>query len=223
MSNNIILKGDKNGFSIIIDTKANYVEAFKELKEMVLQQNVKSTNPDDDVIKFTVKTGNRLLTEDQKQAIRELFNQYPQLELVEINSDVESKKVVEERFNKTKTNVESGIVRSGQKLDYQGDLIFLGTLHRDAQICTTGSVYILGEVEGIVQAGYPDNTNAAIFGNLAGVDQLRIADVIEIVTDDNKADFQAGKFAYIDDLHSINVDDLTNYKDRLNDLKKGTG
>ncbi|KRO00247.1 septum site-determining protein MinC [Companilactobacillus kimchiensis] len=219
----IILKGDKNGFSVIIDVNANYVDAFKELKEMIMQQNVKSTNEDDDVINFTVKTGNRLLNTDQKAAIKELFSKYPQLYLKDIESDVESKIAVEKMFNKTKTNIESGIVRSGQKLDYEGDLIFLGTLHRDAQICTTGSVYILGEVNGIVQAGYPNNTGATIFGNLKDVDQIRIADVIEIVTDDNRDDFKNGSFAFIDDLHSISVDNLKNYKNRLNDLKKRTG
>ncbi|WP_338214637.1 septum site-determining protein MinC [Companilactobacillus muriivasis] len=219
----IILKGDKNGFSVIMDDKANYVNAFKKLKELIMQQNVESTNENDDVIYFTVKTGRRLLTEDQKDGIREFFDKYPQLELKDIQADVEDKVKVAEVLKANKTNIESGIVRSGQKLDYEGDLIFLGTLHRDAQICTTGSIYVLGEVNGILQAGYPDNTKAAIFGNLKGIDQLRIADVIEIVTDDNKDEFQAGKFAFIDDLHSISVDDLTNYKDRLNDLGKRTG
>jgi len=219
----IILKGDKNGFSVIIDANANYVDAFKDMKEMIMQQNVKSAGKNDEVINFTVKTGNRLLSEQQKDDIREFFEKFPQLELMDIESDVEDKTEVDAFFNKHKTTVESGIVRSGQKLDYEGDLIFLGTLHRDAQICTTGSIYILGEVNGIVQAGYPDNTNAAIFGNLKNVDQLRIADVIEIVTDDNKADFENGKFAFLDEMHAINVDDLTNYKDRLNDLGKRTG
>lgn len=219
----IILKGDKNGFSVIIDVNANYVDAFKELKEMIMQQNVKSTNEDDDVINFTVKTGNRLLNDQQKDDIRELFEKYPQLELKGIETDVESKDEVNKAMKKIQTTVESGIVRSGQKLTYEGDLIFLGTLHRDAQICATGSIYILGEVNGVVQAGYPNNTNAAILGNLQNVDQLRIADVIEIVTDDNRKDFQNGKFAFIDDMHSISLENLTNYKDRLNDLKKRTG
>ncbi|APU71618.1 septum site-determining protein MinC [Companilactobacillus crustorum] len=208
----IILKGDKNGFSVIIDAKANYDSTFKELKELIMRQNVKSTTEDDDVIKFTIKTGNRLLNDDQKNSIRDFFDKFPQLELKDIQADVESKQKVAEILKENKTNVESGIVRSGQKLDYEGDLIFLGNLHRDAQICATGSVYVLGQVNGIVQAGYPDKTDAVVFGNLKDVDQLRIADVIEIVTDDNKDDFQAGKYAYIDDLHSISVDDLQNYK-----------
>jgi len=219
----IILKGDKNGYSVLIDDRANYVNAFKKLKEMIMQQNVESTNENDDVIYFTVKTGRRLFTDEQKAGIRDFFDKYPQLELKDIQADVEDKTKVDEILNANKTNIESGIVRSGQKLDYEGDLIFLGTLHRDAQICTTGSIYVLGEVNGVLQAGYPDNTNAAIFGNLKGVDQLRIADVIAIVTDDNQKDFQNGKFAFIDDLHSISVDDLANYKDRLNDLRKRTG
>jgi Septum formation inhibitor len=150
------------------------------------------------------------------------LKKYPQLELKDIESEVEDKEKVQELLDSNKTNVESGIVRSGQRLDYKGDLIFLGSLHRDAQICATGSIYILGEVDGIVQAGYPDNPNAAIFGNLENIDQLRIADVIEIVTDDNRKEFQNGKFAFINDLHAISVDDLKNYKDKINDLRKRT-
>ncbi|WP_334352396.1 septum site-determining protein MinC [Companilactobacillus sp. HBUAS56257] len=219
----IILKGGKDGFSVIFSDLANYDSAFKELKDLIMQQNVKSTNENDDVISFTIKTGNRLLTSEQKQKIIEFFEKYPQLELKDIESDVESKDVVAEILDKNKTNVESGIVRSGQKLEYNGDLIFLGTLHRDAQICATGSIYVLGQVDGVIQAGYPNNTNAIIFGNLKDVDQIRIADVVEIVTDDNKADFDNGKFAFIDDLHAISVDDLQNYKDRMNDLRKRTG
>ncbi|AKP04121.1 septum site-determining protein MinC [Companilactobacillus pabuli] len=208
----IILKGDKNGFSVIIDDKANYGAALKEMKDLIIQQNAKSTNENDDVIYFTVKTGHRLLTEDQKNDIRGFFDEYPQLTLKDIEADVEDNLKVADILKANRTNVESGIVRSGQKIDYEGDLIFLGTLHRDAQVRASGSIYILGDVDGIVQAGYPDNTDAMIFGNLNGVDQLRIADVIEIVTDDNKKDFQAGKYAFIDDLHSISIDDLKNYK-----------
>ena len=163
------------------------------MKDLIIQQNAKSTNENDDVIYFTVKTGHRLLTEDQKNDIRGFFDEYPQLTLKDIEADVEDNLKVADILKANRTNVESGIVRSGQKIDYEGDLIFLGTLHRDAQVRASGSIYILGDVDGIVQAGYPDNTDAMIFGNLSGVDQLRIADVIEIVTDDNKKDFQTGK------------------------------
>ncbi|MFH5810973.1 septum site-determining protein MinC [Companilactobacillus sp. FL22-1] len=218
----IILKGDKNGFSVFIDDRANYVNAFRKFKELIVQQNVESNPQNDDVIYFTVKTGRRLLTDKQKDGIKEFFESYPNFELKDIQADVEDKSKVEKILDDNKINIESGIVRSGQKLTYDGDLIFLGSLHRDAQICTSGSIYILGEVNGIVQAGYPDNPNAAIFGNLKNVDQLRIADVIEIVTDENQDDFQAGKFAFIDDLHSISVEDLSNYKDRINDFRKRT-
>lgn len=208
----IILKGDKNGFSVIIDDKANYGAALKEMKDLIIQQNAKSTNENDDVIYFTVKTGRRLLTEDQKNDIRDFFDEYPQLTLKDIEADVEDNLKVADILKANRTNVESRIIRSGQKIDYEGDLIFLGTLHRDAQVRASGSIYILGDVNGIVHAGFPDNTNAMIFGNLKDVDQLRIADVIEIVTDDNKKDFQAEKYAFIDDLHSISIDDLKNYK-----------
>lgn len=120
----IILKGGKDGFSVIFNENANYDDALKDLKELIMQQNVKSTNENDDVISFTIKTGKRLFTNQQRESIEEFFEKYPQLELKDIESDVEDKKKVKELFDANKTNVESGIVRSGQRLEYKGDLIF---------------------------------------------------------------------------------------------------
>jgi len=121
-----------------------------------------------------------------------------------------------------KMTIETGIVRSGQKLEFEGDVLFLGVLHEGAKISTTGSMYILGQVEGIVQAGYPDNTSAAIFGNLENAAQLRIADVIEIITEDNADKLHNHQFAYIDEMHSISVDDLQDYKEVMNESRKRT-
>jgi hypothetical protein len=69
----IILKGGKDGFSVIFNENANYDDALKELKELIMQQNVKSTNEDDDVISFTIKTGKRLFTDQQKESIEDFF------------------------------------------------------------------------------------------------------------------------------------------------------
>ncbi|WP_125567740.1 septum site-determining protein MinC [Companilactobacillus insicii] len=217
---NVTLKGSKEGYVVIINDESDFQQALKDLKELILKQNIGSV--DDDVIQFTIKTGNRLLTDAQIKEVKKTFTEYPQIEIKDIISEVESKLEVSELLKANKMNIETGIVRSGQKLEFEGDVLFLGVLHEGAQISTNGSVYILGKVNGIVQAGFPDNTSAAIFGNLKHAAQLRIADVIEIVTDENADKLHSRQFAYIDDMHSISVNDLQDYKEVMSNSRKRT-
>ncbi|WP_334328887.1 septum site-determining protein MinC [Companilactobacillus sp. HBUAS59699] len=217
---NVTLKGSKEGYVVIINDESDFQQALKDLKELILKQNIGSA--EDDVIQFTIKTGNRLLTDAQVKEVKKTFTEYPQIEIKEISSEVESKLEVSKLLKANKMNIETGIVRSGQKLEFEGDVLFLGVLHEGAQISTDGSVYILGKVNGIVQAGFPDNTSAAIFGNLKHAAQLRIADVIEIITDENEGDLHNHQFAYIDDMHSISVNDLQDYKEVMSESRKRT-
>ncbi|AKP66403.1 septum site-determining protein MinC [Companilactobacillus ginsenosidimutans] len=216
----VTLKGSKDGFSVIIDDSCDFEDAMKQLKNMIVEQTIGTD--EDDVIQFTVKTGNRLFDEEQTARVRNIFSKYPQIELVNIESNVILKTESDKLIEDNKFNIETGIIRSGQKVEYQGDILFLGTLHDGSQISTDGSIYLLGEVHGIVQAGYPDNTNAAIIGNLNGGAQYRIADVVEIVTEDNADKFTNYKFAHIDDLHTISVEDLKEFKDVINETRKRT-
>ncbi|MQS88340.1 septum site-determining protein MinC [Companilactobacillus mishanensis] len=214
----ITLKGSKEGFSVIVDDSADFDEAISDLKNMIVEQTIGTD--EDDVIRFAIKTGNRLFDKEQIKKIKSVFGKYPQIELTSVDADVQPKSEAAQIIEDNKVNIETGIVRSGQKKDFKGDLIFLGTLHEGAQITTTGSIYILGEVHGIVHAGFPDDTSAAILGNLEGATQVRIADVVEIVTEDNADKYSNRKYAHIDDLHSISVDDIQNFKESINEPRK---
>lgn len=207
----VTLKGSKDGFVVVIDDKSSFDDALAQLKNMIVEQTIGTQ--EDDMIQFTVKTGNRLFDDEQIQQIKVVFEKYPQIQLKNIESDVILKSESEQIIEDNQINIETGIVRSGQKREYKGDVIFLGTLHEGAQISTDGTIYLLGPVHGIVQAGYPNNTDAAIVGNLNGAAQYRIADVVEIVTEDDADKFQNFKFAHIDDMHTISVEDLKDYKE----------
>ncbi|MFD1418763.1 septum site-determining protein MinC [Companilactobacillus keshanensis] len=216
----VTLKGSKDGYVMIISDQGNFSNSLKELKKLIANQNVGSS--EEEVIQVTIKTGNRLLTDEQVKELKTLFSEYPEIEIKSIDSEVEAKSSIENLIKSSQMNIEAGIVRSGQKLEYDGDLLFLGTLHEGAHISATGSVFIIGDVHGVVQAGYPDNTGVAICGNLIGAAQLRIADVIEIATEDNADKFKDNSFAYLDDLHTINVEDIQNYREIIKDSRKRT-
>ncbi|WP_125712636.1 septum site-determining protein MinC [Companilactobacillus kedongensis] len=218
--NNVTLKGSKDGYVMIISDQGDFSNSLKELKKLIANQNVGSS--EEEVIQVTIKTGNRLLTDEQVKELKTSFAEYPEIEIKSIDSEVEAKSSIEKLIKDSQMNIEAGIVRSGQKLEYDGDLLFLGTLHEGAHISATGSVFIIGDVHGVVQAGFPDNTGVAICGNLTGAAQLRIADVIEIATEDNADKFKNNSFAYLDDLHTINVEDIQNYREIIKDSRKRT-
>jgi septum site-determining protein MinC len=72
----------------------------------------------------------------------------------------------------------TGIVRSGQTLDFEGHLLLLGDVNPGGTIRCTGDVYVLGALRGTVHAGAEGDEEAIIAASLMKPTQLRIADVI---------------------------------------------
>lgn len=69
-------------------------------------------------------------------------------------------------------------VRSGQLIQYKGDVIVVGDVNPGAHIKAGGSVIIMGNMRGIVQAGANGDYGAFIVAFKMQPTQLRIGDII---------------------------------------------
>ncbi|HOE56964.1 MAG TPA: septum site-determining protein MinC [Bacillota bacterium] len=69
-------------------------------------------------------------------------------------------------------------IRSGQLIQYDGDVIVIGDVNPGAHIKATGSVIIMGNVRGIIQAGANGDYSAFIVAHKMQPAQLRIGDII---------------------------------------------
>lgn len=93
-----------------------------------------------------------------------------------------------------------GTVRSGQLVNFDGNLVVVGDVNPGGEIIATGNVVIMGSLRGIVHAGANGNKEAIVVALNLQPTQLRIADVITRAPDEKDTGGQfTPELAYIKD------------------------
>ncbi|GHV50599.1 putative septum site-determining protein MinC [Synergistales bacterium] len=65
-------------------------------------------------------------------------------------------------------------LRSGQRVEHNGDVIIIGHVNETAEVAATGSVIVLGKLSGLVHAGCDGNNERRIITRSLEATQLRI-------------------------------------------------
>lgn len=206
----VILKGRKNGYEIFLDANAKFEDNLTDLAAL-LQRLYQSEQDQKGALSFYLSTGRRLLDEQQRQQIGALFQRYENFQIDSLASDVILATAVQEATTKVRQEniqVDLSVIRSGQEVSYESDVLFLGDLHDGGVLKSTGSIFILGHCAGILHAGFPDRNDAVIIGDLTEATQVRISDTIEIINNNNH-DFAKDGLAYINDLHVLDFDKIS--------------
>lgn len=209
----VVLKGYKNGYEILLEPTASFSEIKAELSTLMEKLHNDETSDRTKKYSFNLNTGMILYTAEQKQELENIFADYPRFSIHKMQSAVLEKKEAQEIVDSTTVHVNGDIIRNGQDKLIHGDLLFLGTVHQGGILRATGSIYILGTVNGIVCAGHENNTRAIIAGNLQGAQQLRIADLVDIVNEDQKiAQADQTSALFVNDLHALAVTQIEQLK-----------
>ena len=79
-----------------------------------------------------------------------------------------------------KTKFYRGTMRSGNLIDYKGNVVVMGDVNPGAEIIATGNIVVMGIIKGTVHAGAKGNRNAIVSANGIYPTQLRIADLITV-------------------------------------------
>ena len=82
--------------------------------------------------------------------------------------------------NKSATQTHQGIVRSGEKISSNGDLIIIGDVNPGAQISARGNIYVWGKLCGIAFAGSNGEEKCFIAALYLNPLQLRINQTVAI-------------------------------------------
>ncbi|KAB3531439.1 septum site-determining protein MinC [Alkaliphilus serpentinus] len=77
-----------------------------------------------------------------------------------------------------KTKFHHGTLRSGQRINYPGNLVVLGDVNPGAEVIAQGNIIIMGSLRGIAHAGSNGNKEACVAAFYLAPTQLRIADII---------------------------------------------
>jgi septum site-determining protein MinC len=101
-------------------------------------------------------------------------------------------------------------LRSGQKVEYDGDVLILGDVNHDAYIVSSGNVIVMGNLRGVVHAGANGDETAVVMALKLRPQQIRISNYIARSPDepDNEAgESNSPEIAYIEN-NAIVIDKI---------------
>lgn len=194
MSEGITFKGSVNCLTI----KMNESDEFDNILEQI-NKKIDSAGKFFKGASLEIKYLGKKLNEMQENKILELLAQKSGAQIKGISQGVESAEVVQPEANKSKENREAvladkkinensddesmtkffkGTVRSGGRINYNGNVIIMGDVNPGGEVIASGNIVVLGSLRGIVHAGANGNKEAVIFALSLYPTQIRIADVI---------------------------------------------
>ena len=174
----VMIKGTKDGLVLRLDDKCAYLDLLAELREKVAEDGLEGLS------KVQVHTGNRYCNEEELKEIMNTIHDSPNLRVSKIQSDVITMEECNQRVVENQSETYIGIVRSGQVIKAEGDLVVIGDVNPNARVVAGGSIYVLGRLKGVAHAGVNGNTQAVIAASWLEATHLMIADKIEIMTDE---------------------------------------
>ncbi|EIM07943.1 septum formation inhibitor [Planococcus antarcticus DSM 14505] len=178
LKNLVTIKGKNKGLVLYLDDQCAYTDLLAELKEKVSDPALDSDT------EVTVHLNKRYCTDSQIQELSEVVTTNPHLKVIATTSDIltveESDQMIRERQSETYV----GIVRSGQVIKAEGDLVVIGDVNPNGRVEAGGSVYVLGRLKGAAHAGTKGNRDAVIAASWLEATQLKIDDELETMTDE---------------------------------------
>lgn len=169
---NITIKGNKNGIVVYINS-GSYDEVIKELIFKI--ENAKDFFAGSDM--FIVDKYKVLKDyEEIKAKLKTMFN----INILSYNSDkiIEGNEKVFSGIYEGRTKFYKSTIRSGQNVDYNGNVVIIGDVNSGAEVIATGNIIVLGVLRGIAHAGCNGNKRAIVAAYKLLPSQLRIADLI---------------------------------------------
>lgn len=206
---NVSLRGRSDGYELEIPAESNFAASLTDLKKLL--KKVRDQDNSLQEITFSVRTGRRVLTDEQHKQITVAVTSYDKFRLTGITADVLDQPSVDDLLKAQQVFVVPQIIRSGQELFFDGDVVLLGSVHQGAMLKASKNIYVVGVVDGgVLHAGYPDHADAIIAGDVSQAAQIRISDLVAIVADN--PDMTAHKFAHVNEKHELVVDPLSDLK-----------
>ncbi len=118
------------------------------------------------------------LTEEQVKKIEEILKKHNTGILGYQNTKSTDKSITKPVNEKKSLKIINKTLRSGQTVEYDGDVIILGDVNPDAYVVASGSIVVMGTLRGVVHAGANGDETAIIMALKLMPQQLRIGSYI---------------------------------------------
>ncbi|WP_040207798.1 septum site-determining protein MinC [Neobacillus jeddahensis] len=204
---NVTIKGTKEGLVLHLDDTCSYEELKRELDQK-LSANSRAQD-ERNLISVKVDVGNRYLSEEQREDLKNLIRQKKNLVVDNIDSNVITKEEAHRKKAENEVMTVSRIIRSGQVLKAPGDILLIGDVNPGGTVIAGGNIFIMGSLKGMAHAGCYGNDDAVIAASSMKPSQLRISDSINRTPDSTISNEKREmECAYIDDDRQMIIDRL---------------
>jgi len=177
MGNNVIFKGSNGKLVIIL----NPIISFQELKDHLLEKLKKSKQllmGYEAIIEFK----GRKISEDEEFELLDIINQAVDINILFVTDGEElASKEIEKAVNIVNegiTKFHLGTLRSGEVLEYPGNIVVLGDVNPGSIVKAEGNIIVIGTLNGVAQAGIKGNDEAFIVASNMNPFQLKIDEVL---------------------------------------------
>ncbi|WP_429970694.1 septum site-determining protein MinC [Fructilactobacillus sp. Tb1] len=210
----VVLKGNQNGFEIILNDSASFEDIKNEFTDLINRLGQSKDYSAEKGMHFDIATGNRVFSVEQKQVLRDIVNKKENLVINQFVANVMSNDEAYHLRDENRVTIIEQTIRNGQNLKIKGDVLFLGKIHKGGELITNGNLFCMGQVEGIVQVGFPVDESKLAVGNFHNAQQVRLGEQIEIIADKREEISEDLRtVVYVNGLHSISYSNLDNIKE----------
>lgn len=171
----IIIKGNKDGLNAIINT--NKFRDFDEILEVLVEKLSKGRRfYKGATLKITTEL--KYINERELSKLKDiLFEEFLIQDCIFEDKEEKSSKIFNGIYE-GRTKFLRKTVRSGQCINYPGNIVIIGDVNPGAEITAGGNVIVLGALKGHVHAGAGGNDKAIIASFRLQPEILQIADII---------------------------------------------
>ncbi len=175
IKSDVAFKGNKDGILICLNMNADYAHLKTQLIRKLESARLFFNGAK------VVGIQGKPLSQEQRDEIKEIIHSKFGMIMVEQSEKELQRKKKKEIF----TGIEEGntrflrkTVRSGQKINYNGNIVIIGDVNPGAEIIANGNILVMGTLRGLAHSGANGNKKAVIVAFSLQSKQLRIANVI---------------------------------------------
>lgn len=181
VTDKIIIKGNKEGLNVVINM--NHFSDFDDMLESLihkLSQGKKFYKGS--TLKITTEL--KYINERESRKLKDiLFDEFLISDCIFQDQDDSTGRVFTGIYE-GKTKFLRKTIRSGQSINYPGNIVIVGDVNPGAEIYADGNIIVLGNLRGVVHAGTNGNEKAIIAAFKLEPQILQIGDIVTRAPED---------------------------------------
>lgn len=171
----VTIKGTRDGLTLYLDDACSFDDLMNELAITLANNQWEKQGP---MATVNVQLGNRYIHTEQEERLHEVIRENTILRVERIETNVVTKKEALEWLENSEVKVITKIIRSGQVVEVEGDMLLIGDVNAGGKIIASGNIFVMGILRGVAHAGSKGNEAAVIAASFMQPSQLRIANYI---------------------------------------------